>query len=329
MIRTLLPCCFLVVLGVNAQPVLRTDKLPAAGTVYAYHDVPYLKPLPPQANMRWDYTALPSGAMMPYQWSTTLLSPGSGAFPTESLVLRIPGEPAQYYLQSDSSLMLLGSYGDTELLRFDPPLRPVSYPSSIGMDWQDSGVVALSGSGRIALLQVRHTVKADAWGSLAMPYGVIQQVIRLRSELVLIDPKFSDQPVSTEVRYTWYCDQTPMPLLTVVERSGWNPPDGIMRWLDGSWREGEQSLFRPIRLRVFPDPCVDHATIDLPATGPDQTVLQLINSMGKIVKTWNVEFTQAETRRLTLQMSAVPTDHYTLQWVGSKGTIGSVRLEKQ
>lgn len=258
-----------------AQPVLRTDKLPASGTVYSYHDVLYLKPLPPQANMRWDYTALPSGAVIPYQWSTALLSSGSGSFPTESLVLRIPGEPAQYYLQSDSSLMLLGSYSDTELLRFDPPIRHVSYPSSIGMKWQDSGVVALSGSGRIALLQVRHTVKADAWGSLTMPYGVIEQVIRLRSELVLIDPKFSDEPVSTELRYNWYCDQTPMPLLSVVERSGWNPPDRIMRWLDGSWREGEQSLFRPIRLHVFPDPCIDIATIDLPAIKADQTVLQL------------------------------------------------------
>lgn len=225
--------------------------------------------------------------------------------------------------------MLLGSYGDTELLRFDPPLSSVRYPASIGMEWSDSGVVVLSGAGRIEMFNFRYRVKADPWGTLTMPYGVVNNVLRLRSQLEMIDPTFSDQPASSEVRYNWYCDQTSIPLVTIIERSGWDPPDRIMRWPDGSWREGEQSLFRPMRLRVFPDPCVDYATIDLPASRADHTVLQLVNGMGKIVKTWNVELPRPETRRLTLEMTDVPPDRYTLQWVGTNGNIGSVRLEKQ
>lgn len=312
-----------------AQPVLSDDDMPTAGTVYAYHDVAYLKPGPPGEGVRWDYTALPTGTIVPYQWTTSDVAPGAGAFPEHALVQSIPGEPARYYLETDTTLLFLGSYSDTALLRFDPPLRSVVFPTSIGMQWRDSGVVALTGSGRIAMRTVLHTVKADAWGTLSMPYGVVENVLRLRSEFVLTDPKYPEWPVRREVRYSWHSNQTPMPLLMMIERTGWPPPERILRWLDGSWREGEASLFQPIRLRVFPDPCDDVATIDLPAARPDRTVLQLIDGGGNVTKYWQVEFTSPETRRLVLPMSDVPSGHYTLAWVGTNGTLGTVRLERR
>jgi hypothetical protein len=215
------------------------------------------------------------------------------------------------------------------MLRFDPPLRAISFPCSVGRQWSDSGIVAITGSGRIAIRQVTHTVKADAWGTLSMPYGVVEDAIRLRSELTFIDPRYPEWPVRREIRYSWYCDQTPMPLLFIIERSGWYPPDRLVRWLDGSWREGEQSLFRPIRLHVFPDPCDDVATVDLPAIRADRTVLQLVDGGGNVVKDWGVEFTSPETRRIVLAVSDVPSGHYTLTWVGTNGTLGSVRLTRR
>lgn len=327
--RSICVFCCVWITSVIAQPVLSDDDLPVAGTMYAYHDVPYLKPGPPGEGMRWDYTALPAGTLMPYQWTTSDVAPGAGAFPQHALVEIIPGEPAFYYVETDSTFLWMGSYSDTALLRFDPPLRAIKFPCSIGMQWSDSGVVALTGSGRIAMRNVVHTVKADAWGTLIMPYGVVNDALRLRSELLLIDPKYPDAPVRREVRYSWYCDKTPMPLLTIIERTGWYPPDRILRWLDGSWRDGEQNLFQPIRLRVFPDPCDDVATIDLPASRPDRTVLQLIDGGGNVTKYWQVEFTSPETRRLVLPMSDVPSGHYTLAWVGTNGTLGTVRLERR
>lgn len=330
MVRSIQPfVLWLLAVPSLAQPVLSDDELPVAGTMYAYHDVPYIKPGPPGEGLRWDYTALPVGALLPYQWTTSDVAPGAGAFPEHALVEGIPGEPAYYFLETDSSLLWLGSYSDTALVRFDPPLRPIKFPCSIGMQWSDSGVVAVTGAGRIAMRQVVHTVKADAWGTLVMPYGVVSDVLRLRSELLFVDPKHPDLPVRRELRYDWYCGQTPMPLLSAIERTGWYPPDRILRWLDGSWREGEQNLFRPIRLRVFPDPCDDVATIDLPATRADRTVLQLVDGSGDVTKSWSVEFTSPETRRLVLAMSDVPSGHYTLAWIGTNGTLGTVRLERR
>lgn len=321
--------CILFSAWATAQPVLSKGTLPVAGTVYGYHDVPYLPPGGPGEGLRWDYTALPAGTLVPYAWATTDVAPGAGAFPQRAVVQEIPGEPASYFLSSDTALIWLGTYSDTAMLRFDPPLRSISFPCSIGRQWVDSGIVAVTGSGRIAIHHVVHTVKAEAWGSLTMPYGVVPDALRLRSELTFTHPRFPDQPIRREVRYSWYCNATPMPLLVIIERSGWYPPDKLLRWLDGSWREGEQSLFRPMRLHVFPDPCDDMATIDLPASRADRTVLQLVDGTGTPVKEWLAEFTSPETRRLVLAMGDVPSGHYTLSWVGTNGTLGSVRLTKR
>lgn len=320
---------FPLTISVAAQPVLGDDELPVAGTVYGYHDVPYTKPTAGGEGLRWDQSALPAGALMPYQWTTSDVAPGAGAFPARSVVQLIPGEPASYYAETDSSLLKLGSYSDTALFRFDPPLRSIIFPCSYGMQWQDSGTVALTGSGRISICRFLHTVTADAWGSLSLPYGTESNVLRLRSELVLQDRTEPKKIVRREIRYEWYTDKTPMPLLSTVERTGEYGTDRITRWLDGSWRSGEQNLFQPIRLRVFPDPCDDVATIDLPASRADHTLLQLVDGTGNITKSWSVEFTSPETRRLGLPMSDVPSGHYTLTWVGTNGTLGSVRLERR
>lgn len=47
------------------------------------------------------------------------------------------------------------------------------------------------------------------------------------------------------------------------------------------------------------------------------------------MKTWQLEFTEPETRRLTLHMGDMPPDHYILSWIGTNGTLGSTKLEKQ
>lgn len=73
MLRQLLFCTCLTTLAIQAQPVLRTGILPVAGTMYAYHDVPYMEPMAPTGKMRWNYASLPPGAVIPYQWSTTVL----------------------------------------------------------------------------------------------------------------------------------------------------------------------------------------------------------------------------------------------------------------
>ena len=79
----------------------------------------------------------------------------------------------------------------------------------------------------------------------------------------------------------------------------------------------------------IPDPCDEIATVDLPATKADRTILQLIDGQGNVAKQWLAEFTSPETRRMTLQMNDVPSGTYTLTWMGTDGVIGSTRLTRR
>ena len=66
--------------------------LPATGTIFGYHDIPYFAAGKSGIAMKWDYGNLPTGSIVPYEWVTTDMAPGAGAFPADALVQKIPGE---------------------------------------------------------------------------------------------------------------------------------------------------------------------------------------------------------------------------------------------
>lgn len=315
--------------GSMAQPVLDRNMMPTTGTVFGYHDVPFQGAGKVGNAQKWDFSALPPGAIVPYEWTTTSIAPGAGAFPSSALVLKIPGEPTAYYQPTDTALHWLGTYTDTALIRFDPPLDILDLPCSMYSTWRDSGIAAITGSGRIDIRVTTLEATADGWGTLLLPYGPIDDVLRVRYELSVRSRNEPQVVHLREVRYAWYNVRTPMPLLVVVERSGWPPPERYTRWLDGSWQDDPGSLFRPVVLHVFPDPCDDVATVDLPARKADRTVLQLVDGNGQVRKEWLAEFPGPQTRRMTLPMNDVPAGGYTLTWIGTDGTLGSTRLTKK
>lgn len=312
-----------------AQSTLDRGVFPSTSTVWGYHDVPYIKAGPPIAGSKWDFSSLPNGTLVPYRWTTTDIAPGAGAFPQDAFVLEVPGDPTAYYQAGDTALYWLGTYSNNALLRFDPPLVMLDLPCSIGTQWVDTGVAAVTGAGRIDIRTTVMNARADAWGTLVMPYGNVENTLRVRYDLQITSRADPTLVHMSEVRYAWYTDRCSMPLLVISERVGWPPPERTLRWLDGSWQEGPNRLFEPIQLRAFPDPCDEIATVDLPATKADRTILQLIDGQGNVTKQWLAEFTSPETRRMTLQMNDVPSGTYTLTWMGTDGVIGSTRLTRR
>lgn len=312
-----------------AQPTIDRLGLDQYASVYGYHDVPFMPVGKGGVGVKWDYSGLPKGAIVPYRWTTTDIAPGAGAFPTDAMVLQVPGEPTAYYQLGDTALYWLGTYTDTALVRFDPPLAMLDLPCSYSTTWQDTGVAAITGAGRLHLRITSLTAEADGWGTLVMPYGTVPNTLRVRYRLVAADRSDPSRVVLSETRYAWYCERTPMPLLVISEKTGWPPPERTLRWLDGTWQTKPESLFQPVALFAFPDPCDDVAYVDLPAVQADRTVLQLIDATGQIRKQWSAEFNSPQTRRLTLEMNDVSAGQYTLTWIGTNGTLGNARLQKR
>ena len=59
------------------------------------------------------------------------------------------------------------------------------------------------------------------------------------------------------------------------------------------------------------------------------TTVQVLDEKGQVRKQWLVEFTRRQTQRLTLELSDLPSGQYTLTWIGTNGTLGNARLEKE
>lgn len=316
-------------LNAAAQPTLADQAVPVTGTTYGYHDTPFMAAGRGGMGVKWDFSSLPPGALVPYRWVSTDIAPGAGAFPTNALVLQVPGDPISYYQQGDTAFYWLGTYTDNALVRFDPPIPMLDLPCSLNAHWVDTGIAAVTGAGRIDIRMTVLDARADAWGTLIMPYGPVENVLRIRYSLKVLSRTDPAVVHMSEVRHAWYSDATPMPLLVISERTGWPPPERTLRWLDGSWMDGPNRLFQPIPLHAFPDPCDENVTVDLPAQQADRTTLQLVDGSGNVTKQWPAEFTSPQTRRLVLDMNDVPSGVYTLTWIGRDGTLGSTRLTKR
>lgn len=219
-------------------------------------------PLQGGENAKWDLSGLPNGSLVAYRWTTTDIAPGAGAFPTNALVLQVPGEPTAYYQRGDTALY--GGHLERKCLgavrlaagHSGPALWPLHNMARHGPCRGDRRGPD------------RHAGDHDhgarpCLGTLVMPYGVVKDVLRVRHELRVTPRNDPDNVLLSEVRLAWYSDRTPMPLLVVTERTGWEPAH-TLRWLDGSWQDDPASIFRPIALRAFPDPCDDVTYITCP-----------------------------------------------------------------
>lgn len=313
----------------SAQAVLNRHALPQAGTRYGYHEVDFRPSGRAGDGQTWDLSAMPDGDLVPYAWSTSELRPGAGVFPAHAEVLDVPGQPLQYFDARDTGVVWLGWYSDTGLVRFDPPIRLLHLPCSFNDAWTDSGTAVVTGQGRILTLRYAFHAQADGRGALNLPYGMEDEVLRLRSELHLFKAEPPRTRLATEIRTSWYSDACPVPLMIAEERPQADVTRRTMAWLDGSWRDGPERLFRPMALRVFPDPCDDQVWIVLPARDADHTVVQLVDEGGNVAKLWNLEFTSPITRTDPYDVSDVPAGSYMVNWVGRNGTIGTARLEVQ
>ena len=134
-----------------AQVTLNNSVIPRENELWGYHDVPYVKAGLAGMGSKWDYSSLPAGVLVPYNWTTRSLAPRAGAFPDDALVLEVPGDPIAFYQVGDTAFYWLGTYSDNALVRFDPPLVLLDLPCSVNSQWADTVVAAVTGAGRIVI----------------------------------------------------------------------------------------------------------------------------------------------------------------------------------
>ena len=221
---------FLGAVAANAQPTLTAANMNAViGDSYKQQ---YLKtgnipaPVTGGSNQTWDYTMVKDsvgvGDIFTYTAPTGL--PGATKFPNATIAAYAASSYSyQYYKTTAKDFGYLGSCGKTSLkiTRFTPQLTALAYPLTFNSIYNDSATLQDDSLPAGYNIIYHITLNADAYGTLKMPKGTYNNVLRV-AETYQYDYFFNGTPITSgsTTNYFYYSPGSHSPLLTLYNSSG-------------------------------------------------------------------------------------------------------------
>lgn len=286
---TLTLACFTLVLplALRAQTLEHDTEglVPMSGSIPTYTGA-NVPPGPAGENVTWDMSALAPGNLYNFEYLTPTGNPEATV--RESWMVFEGGIPSQWGAQeyglTENGLFLYGA-GFSE----SDPMQVMAFPCSYGTIWSGSfpawWYLGVDGS-RMGDL----TGKADGYGTLIMPYGDVENVLRVK---LTYHYEFNDLsgniPVTFDVvDYLYYRPGLRVPVLV---RQGENSvlPDlglnlgGGSRWVDTSiaLEVNEGAAAEAVPFTLSPNPASKETFVRFDATAT--TTLEVADALGRTV----------------------------------------------
>ena len=272
---------FLALNPLSAQITLTGSGNPVIGTSMTVHsaDTTGFNPGASGANVTWDFSGLTSQGT----GTINVVATTNGNFPNSNITLDDPSNTNDIYMDySGTAQSWYGTDGLAGTVIYTDPQDWLRYP----MTYQDSFNDTYDGTVTNPTNQTfdrsgTTTVTVDGYGTLILPWGTVNNVVRVKTEMNYGD-ELSGTPFFDyeEIRYWWFDATTGFPVLsnvTLNNIAGGVPISTVITvsYLDQNSVGINQDLADQIGLKIFPNPTSDQTqvTFDLDQTSAVQMTL--------------------------------------------------------
>lgn len=190
----------------------------------------YVAPGSAGANQTWDFSAITSPGTATFTTLNPATTTNSASFPsaTVATLQTVPSPTYNYYSASANSFNAEGyAYSNGMVLIYSNVAKQMSYPFALDSSFTDTYTGTYVSGGNTITRTGTMTVTADAYGTLILPYGTINNVLRVLS----VDnfTETGNANTSTTTIYSWYLPGVHYPVLqlstvsfngTTVSQSG-------------------------------------------------------------------------------------------------------------
>lgn len=234
-----LPC--LALPGLHAQTLVGSDVLYPEGPSYRMEAITDLFPWDTLAgtNVTWDYDwiTVDTADDQRFQWIFPALGQGAAGYPNTNYAVRSIGGINDdyiidtYYLQTDNSLLELGSVGPVLTYVFETPGLCYAFPAAVGDT--SSGEYCFNSDGlgiQYHFCGVNY-VTHDAHGTLTLPYGTFADVKHVTQWRSSLETTGGGTDSSYSISQQWFVPGVPHPVLDVtlfIDQDGQLWPSGRM-----------------------------------------------------------------------------------------------------
>lgn len=318
-----------------AQTLDNASISPQVGESFTYNAAPWVVPGPEGASQTWNHASLPTGATQSHSYVTPASTGYGGTFPTSNVADNNGNGAYGFYNTSASGIDLVGAYSGASgvTIPYQNPERILNYPLSYNGSWSDNLTANFTTNGFPVVRAGSISGQADAYGTLIMPYGTVNNVLRVRTiedysddvdGLYTIDYYF--------VNHYYYKPGTHAPLMAHYDQSttllGNETISQSVIWLAGGPTGVMEALVNDIGIDVFPNPATEQASIVFSSNG-GTIQLELTDAMGRLVRQDSHAGMHMGIERIYLDVQDLPAGIYQVRIRTADGQQGVQRMVVQ
>ncbi len=291
--QVLILCCFLFSTGLLAQPIINYPaNAPAIGDIT---EIQFVSPdgishLPAGPDVTWDYSQLNNlqgGSIVAIDPAS---APAGAMFPAANIALMMNDSTYTYGLVENDGFYYLGAQlsfsGMPVTMVYSDSRQYMKYPFTYLDTYSDS----YEGVSSVLVTEVRSSgesvVMADSYGTIILPNGTYNDVLRISTADVEIDSIFMkgvflSAVMTTRAQFHWFAPTSVSPLFSIeiIEAAG--STDTVVYYSttgSGVYEPAKNALSD---LRVFPNPADDHLSIEFTAQANDEVSITIVNQLGQ------------------------------------------------
>lgn len=300
----------------QAQPTITTASFtPQPGENFLVHLFPYQAAGIGGAGLIWDFSGVTATGTANMNHVDPASTPSSASFPDATVAVS-QGTAYSYFEGTSSAWYYNGVVASGNLIPYSDAEKLMEFPFTYNDSYSDNFGATFTAGVTITRAGTVN-VSADAYGTLMLPYGTINNVIRVKVIENYTDSYTITVPVTltyAATNYYWYKADTHYPVLSISSLD----QDGTLyqgaTYLDQAHISAvEENIANAINLNVFPNPSGSVATVSFELMQPEQIVLSVYNSVGQLVKVMEQNQLGAGNHRYELNTSDYAAGLYTLK----------------
>lgn len=277
-----------------AQITLTSANTPAAGDDYIAQgcDTTGVEPGNSGADVTWDFSSLiPEGEAVTDQYVTPGSTPYSSSFPTATIVQNVYNSIFLYYKVTETSQSFLGMGNSVMLEVYDDPELLISFPFTFNSTLTDPFSGSYDVLGITTYHFGTHTLTADAYGTLKLPTGTYNNVLRVKSVNDAKDSMYifgtSNVNHDINVSWLWYTASGRYPLFEIVKTTS-TTQSGTYHSKAVAYRSGGTFIAEKNTLHsifISPNPVTDAANIKVNCQQACSAIINVLDLAGNKMQT--------------------------------------------
>ena len=287
-------------------------------------------------DLTWDYSELNGSGNITIRVQTVVEpdgQPAAESYPTATHVYsanNINSGISDYKEFGDNEIELLGRHfnldepGDPDLIDYTDPRTELVFPLSYGDTFTDTYENQQSNSVAEYYETAEFTATVDAWGTLILPEGTFEDVLRVRyditGEFTSIEFDVEETVSLTETSYAYYKAGIALPLMVAGERVQGESTFLSTRFYDPT-TIGIEEVTALNNVSLYPSPANDFLHVELDLVQSSDVTVEIYDMTGKRVLLHNEGASPAGANVFSLPVSSLASGVYVATVRTQKGNI--------